>query len=91
MIYFRYVNNYFATRDISNRSAAYVVCSEITAALSDATRLRIISLLEKDELSVHELQEITRIGQSRISSISDCCRIRDLCNRGVKASARSTS
>lgn len=37
-------------------------------ALSDATRLRIISLLEKDELSVNELQEITRMGQSRIST-----------------------
>jgi ubiquinone/menaquinone biosynthesis C-methylase UbiE len=37
-------------------------------ALSDATRLRIIALLEKDELSVNELQEITRIGQSRIST-----------------------
>jgi SAM-dependent methyltransferase len=37
-------------------------------ALSDATRLRIIALLEKNELSVHELQEITRMGQSRIST-----------------------
>src|SRR5215510_13619234 len=37
-------------------------------ALSDATRLRIIALLEKDELSVNELQEITRMGQSRIST-----------------------
>src|SRR6266487_4593413 len=37
-------------------------------ALSDATRLRIVSLLEKDELSVNELQEITRMGQSRIST-----------------------
>ncbi len=37
-------------------------------ALSDATRLRIIALLEKDELSVHELQEIMRMGQSRIST-----------------------
>jgi ubiquinone/menaquinone biosynthesis C-methylase UbiE len=37
-------------------------------ALSDATRLRIIALLEKDELSVQELQEITRVGQSRIST-----------------------
>ncbi len=37
-------------------------------ALSDATRLRIISLLGRDELSVHELQEITRMGQSRIST-----------------------
>jgi ArsR family transcriptional regulator len=37
-------------------------------ALSDPTRLRITSLLEKEELSVHELQEITRLGQSRIST-----------------------
>ncbi len=37
-------------------------------ALSDETRLRIVALLEKDELSVHELQEITRLGQSRIST-----------------------
>jgi ubiquinone/menaquinone biosynthesis C-methylase UbiE/DNA-binding transcriptional ArsR family regulator len=37
-------------------------------ALSDATRLRIMALLDKDELSVHELQEITRLGQSRIST-----------------------
>lgn len=37
-------------------------------ALSDPTRLRIVALLERDELSVHELQEITRMGQSRIST-----------------------
>jgi ubiquinone/menaquinone biosynthesis C-methylase UbiE len=37
-------------------------------ALSDATRLRVIALLEKDELSVQELQEITLMGQSRIST-----------------------
>jgi ubiquinone/menaquinone biosynthesis C-methylase UbiE/DNA-binding transcriptional ArsR family regulator len=37
-------------------------------ALSDPTRLRIAALLEKDELSVNELQEITRMGQSRIST-----------------------
>ena len=37
-------------------------------ALSDATRLRIMALLERDELSVNELQEITRLGQSRIST-----------------------
>jgi ArsR family transcriptional regulator len=37
-------------------------------ALSDATRLRIVSLLEESELSVNELQEITRMGQSRIST-----------------------
>src|SRR6267142_1135611 len=37
-------------------------------ALSDATRLRIVALLERDELSVNELQEITSLGQSRIST-----------------------
>src|ERR1051326_1716592 len=37
-------------------------------ALSDATRLRIAALLERDELSVNELQEIMRMGQSRIST-----------------------
>ncbi len=37
-------------------------------ALADPTRLRILALVEKDELSVHELQEITRMGQSRIST-----------------------
>jgi ArsR family transcriptional regulator len=45
-------------------------------ALSDATRLRIVALLEKGELSVNELQEITRLGQSRISThlglLADC-------------------
>jgi ArsR family transcriptional regulator len=49
-------------------------------ALSDPTRLRIIALLEKDELSVNELQEITRLGQSRISThlglLSDCALVR---------------
>ena len=37
-------------------------------ALSDSTRLRIMAVLERDELSVNELQEITKIGQSRIST-----------------------
>jgi ubiquinone/menaquinone biosynthesis C-methylase UbiE/DNA-binding transcriptional ArsR family regulator len=37
-------------------------------ALSDHTRLRIVALLERDELSVNELQEVTRMGQSRIST-----------------------
>lgn len=36
--------------------------------LSDPTRLRIVALLERDALSVNELQEITRMGQSRIST-----------------------
>jgi ArsR family transcriptional regulator len=37
-------------------------------ALSDQTRLRIMALLEGEEVSVNELQEITRLGQSRIST-----------------------
>ncbi len=37
-------------------------------SLADPTRLRIIALLEREELSVNELQEITRMGQSRIST-----------------------
>ena len=37
-------------------------------ALADPTRLRIVALLERDELSVNELQEITQMGQSRIST-----------------------
>src|SRR5947207_15763817 len=36
--------------------------------LADPTRLRILLLLEQDELSVAELQEILGMGQSRISS-----------------------
>ena len=41
---------------------------KLMRALGDATRMRIILLLERDELSVNELQEITRMGQSRIST-----------------------
>ncbi len=37
-------------------------------ALADPTRMRIIALLEEGELSVQELQEITHLGQSRIST-----------------------
>ncbi len=36
--------------------------------LSDSTRLRLLALLTKEELSVAELQEILGMGQSRISS-----------------------
>lgn len=36
--------------------------------LADATRLRIVALLSREELSVAELQEILGMGQSRISS-----------------------
>src|SRR5437016_9812914 len=36
--------------------------------LADPTRLRLLLLLEEDELSVAELQKILGMGQSRISS-----------------------
>src|SRR3954462_11996348 len=36
--------------------------------LADPTRLRMILLLEQEELSVAELQEVLGMGQSRISS-----------------------
>lgn len=41
---------------------------KLLRALADPTRLRIIALLAKAELSVNELQQITRMGQSRIST-----------------------
>lgn len=37
-------------------------------ALSDPTRLRLLALVESNELSVNELQDITGLGQSRIST-----------------------
>lgn len=41
---------------------------EILKLLGDTTRLRLLHLLRAEELSVHELQEILDMGQSRISS-----------------------
>lgn len=41
---------------------------KLLKALSDPTRLRLIALLHENELSVNELQEITHLGQSRIST-----------------------
>ena len=41
---------------------------EILKLLADSTRVRILSLLTKEELSVAELQEVLDMGQSRISS-----------------------
>lgn len=41
---------------------------EILKLLADSTRVRILSLLAKEELAVAELQEILAMGQSRISS-----------------------
>lgn len=41
---------------------------EILKTLSDPTRLRLLALLSREELSVAELQEVLGMGQSRISS-----------------------
>jgi ubiquinone/menaquinone biosynthesis C-methylase UbiE/DNA-binding transcriptional ArsR family regulator len=41
---------------------------DILKILSDPTRLRLLALLSREELSVAELQEILGMGQSRISS-----------------------
>jgi ArsR family transcriptional regulator len=41
---------------------------EILKTLSDPTRLRLLALVSREELSVAELQEILDMGQSRISS-----------------------
>ena len=41
---------------------------EILKLLADSTRMRILSLLTREELSVAELQEVLDMGQSRISS-----------------------
>jgi len=41
---------------------------DILKTLSDATRLRLLALVSREELSVAELQEILGMGQSRISS-----------------------
>ena len=41
---------------------------KLLRALADSTRLRIAALLDRAELSVQELQEITHLGQSRIST-----------------------
>jgi ArsR family transcriptional regulator len=52
-------------------------------ALADPTRLRILALLQREELSVQELQEITGLGQSRAST-----HLRQLQEAGVVQSRR---
>ncbi|MGA2052698.1 MAG: metalloregulator ArsR/SmtB family transcription factor, partial [Opitutales bacterium] len=41
---------------------------ELLKLVADPTRLRLVCLLTREELSVAELQEILGMGQSRISS-----------------------
>ena len=44
------------------------IALKLLRSLADPTRLRMMAVLERDELSVNELQEITGMGQSRIST-----------------------
>jgi len=61
-------------------------------ALSDPTRLRIVALLEKDELSVNEFAgDHARMGQSRISTHLGLLLDSGLVRARAKASARSTN
>lgn len=52
----------------AHRRAGVNVSWDILKILSDPTRLRLLALLTREELSVAELQEILGMGQSRISS-----------------------
>jgi len=69
MIYDFYAGStYLLEKSINSGSHEMPSTLKYLRAISDATRLRILSLLEKNELSVHEIQEITGMGQSRIST-----------------------
>ena len=56
------------TRDFPNRPLPVNASWDILKTLSDPTRLRLLALVSREELSVAELQEILGMGQSRISS-----------------------
>ena len=43
-------------------------CSAFLRTLSDATRLRLLALLEREELTVAELSAVTRLAQPRVST-----------------------
>ena len=51
---------------------------EILKLLADTTRVRLLGLLDLEELSVAELQEVLAMGQSRISSHLSLLRQADL-------------
>ena len=56
---------------IQKRSTDFSLMSRILKclkALSDPTRLRLVALLHREELSVNELQQIMELSQSRIST-----------------------
>ena len=64
---------------------------KILKALTDATRLRLVALLSREELSVNELQEITELGQSRISTHLGVLQENGLLTFRKTASARCTA
>lgn len=53
---------------LESRPAAMSASWDTLKALSDPTRLRLLALVMREELSVAEMQEILGMGQSRISS-----------------------
>lgn len=66
---------------------------ETLKLLADSTRVRILSLLNQEELSVAELQEVLDMGQSRISSHLGLLRQGELVldrREGKKTFTRST-
>ena len=58
--------------------------------LADETRLRLLLLLQKEELSVVEIQEILGMGQSRISSISRSSARPGWCRIGAREKTSTT-
>lgn len=59
--------------------------------MADPTRLRILALLERGELSVNELQEIASMGQSRISTHLGLLQEAGLVQSRRRASGRFTN
>lgn len=64
---------------------------KLLRAMADPTRLRILALLERGELSVNELQEIASMGQSRISTHLGLLQEAGLVQSRRRASGRFTN
>src|SRR5882672_3271750 len=62
------VHSACARRQLSPASPPLNASWDILKTLSDPTRLRLLALILREELSVAELQDILGMGQSRISS-----------------------
>ena len=63
-------NNTLTNHDAVIRLKQFLMASIVKSLrlLADETRLRLLLLLQKEELSVVEIQEVLGMGQSRISS-----------------------